>query len=139
MFSKINSLMSYHSCIVLTVKTNLNLVLALNERQSHFRCIEVSRCALNDRGLQVFLNYLERQNATMECINIADNPGRIHLAKFPITMSRFSQIRKLDLSRVTSTCGIEPLIAPEIMLTWRLEELVLTGVPVSTNTSRICY
>ena len=71
----------------------------------------------------------------MECINIADNPGRIHLAKFPITMSRFSQIRKLDLSRVTSTCGTEPLIDPEIMLIWRLEELVLTGIPVSNQHS----
>jgi hypothetical protein len=128
-----------HFCIILIVKTNLNLVLALNERQSHFRCIEVSRCALNDRGLQVFLNYLERQNATMECIDIADNPGRIQLAKFPITMSRFSQIRKLNLSRVTSTCGIEPLVAPEIMLTWRLEELVLTGVPVSNGNPWICH
>jgi len=74
----------------------------------------------------------------MECINIADNPGRVHLAKFPITMSRFSQIRKLNLSRVTSTCGTEPLIAPEIMLTWRLEELVLTGVPVSNSNPWIC-
>jgi hypothetical protein len=120
-----------HFCITLTPKTKLKLVLALNERTSHFRCIEVSRCALNDRGLQVFLNYLERQNPTMECVNIADNPGRIHLAKFPITMSRFSQIRKLNLSRVTSTCGTEALIEPEIMLTWRLEEMILTGIPVS--------
>jgi hypothetical protein len=113
--------------------TDFNIVLALDERQCHFRCLDVSRCALNDRGLQVFLNHLEKQNATMECINIADNPGRIHLARFPITMSRFSQIRKLDLSRVTSTCGMEPLIAPEVMLSWRLEELIMTGVPVSTK------
>jgi hypothetical protein len=107
------------------------LVLALDERICHFRCLDVSHCALNDRGLQVFLNHLEKQNATMECISIADNPGRIHLGRFPITMSRFSQIRKLDLSRVTSTCGTEPLIAPEVMLAWRLEELVMSGVPVS--------
>jgi hypothetical protein len=119
--------------IIMIAKANRYLALALSERQSHFRCVEVSRCALSDRGLQVFLNYLERQNATMECINIADNPGRIHLEKFPTTMSRFSQIRKLDLSRVTSTCGTEALIAPEIMLTWRLEEMILTGVPVSTS------
>jgi hypothetical protein len=100
---------------------------------SHFRCIEVSRCGLSDRGLQVFLNHLEKQNATMECINISDNPGRLHLDKFPITMSRFSQIRKLDLSRATSTSGSEPLIAAEVMLAWHLQELVLTGVPVSDS------
>lgn len=93
----------------------------------------MSRCALNDRGLQVFLNHLETQNATMECVKIADNPGRIHLARFPTTMSRFSRIRKLDLSRLTTTCGTEPLITSEILLAWRLEEFILTGVPVSTN------
>lgn len=103
---------------------------ALHERLSRFRCLEVSRCGLTDRGLQVFLNNLEKQNATMECINISDNPGRLHLGNFPITMSRFSQIRKLDLSRATSTSGVEPLIAAEVMLAWRLQELVLTGVPV---------
>lgn len=107
---------------------------ALHERLSHFRCLEVSRCGLTDRGLQVFLNNLEKQNATMECINISDNPGRLHLGDFPITMSRFSQIRKLDLSRATSTSGDEPLIAAEVMLAWRLEELVLTGVPVNDKT-----
>ena len=106
---------------------------ALHERLCRFRSFEVARCGLTDRGLQVFLNNLEKQNATLECINIADNPGRLNLADFPITMSRFSQIRKLDLSRVTSTSGDEPLIAAEVMLAWRLQELVLTGVPVSSH------
>jgi hypothetical protein len=67
----------------------------------------------------------------MECINISDNPGRLHLGRFPITMSRFSRIRKLDLSRAASTAGTESLIALEVMLAWRLEELIMTGVPVS--------
>lgn len=107
------------------------LGLALDERKSHFRCVDVSHCALNDRGVQVILNHLEKQHATMECINISDNPGRLHLGRFPITMSRFSQIRRLDLSRVSSSSGTEPIIAPEVLLAWRLEELYLTGVPVS--------
>jgi hypothetical protein len=80
--------------------------------------------------MNLFLNHVERQNATLECLNISDNPARLHLDKFPITMSRFSRIRRLDLSRVTSTSGPEPLIAPEVMLSWRLEELVMTGCPV---------
>lgn len=106
---------------------------ALHERASRFRCLAVSRCGLTDRALQIFLNNLEMQNATMKCINISDNPGRLNLSNFPITMSRFSQITKLDLSRVTSTSGDEPLIAAEVMVAWRLQELVLTGVPVSRH------
>lgn len=56
------------------------------------------------------------------------------MERFPITMSRFSNLRKLDLSRVTCTSGPEPLIAPEVMLSWRLEELILTGFPVNEKT-----
>lgn len=77
------------------------------------------------------LGLMERQAATLECINIADNPGRINLERFQVSMSRFAKIRRLDLSRITRTSGEEPLIVPEVMLSWRLEELVLNGIPVS--------
>ena len=80
------------------------------------------------------LGHLERQNATMECINISDNPGRIHLERFQVSMSRFSKIRRLDLSRVTRTSGEEPLIETQVMLSWRLEELIMNGVPVNDKT-----
>lgn len=76
------------------------------------------------------LGHLERQNSTLECINIADNPGRIHLERFQVSMSRFSRIRRLDLSRVTRTLGEEPLIGTEVLLSWKLEELIMNGVPV---------
>lgn len=104
---------------------------ALHERQSGFRAIEVAKCALNDRLLGLFLQKLERQNSTLQCINIADNPGRLKLADFPTTMSMFTKIRKLNLSRATGTASDDPLVNESVLLTWRLEELVLTGVPVS--------
>jgi hypothetical protein len=110
--------------------------LSIDEQRSHFRCIDVSHCGLDDRGVQVFLNYIEKQFATMQCINISDNPGRIQVNRFQITLSRFSHIRKLDLSRVSSSSSAEPLIAPEVLLAWRLRELYLTGVPVSTPTPK---
>jgi len=80
------------------------------------------------------LSQLEHQNNTMECVNVADNPGRINLARFRTSMSRFSKIRRLDLSRITRTSGDETLIEAEIMLTWRLEELVMNGVPMNDKT-----
>jgi hypothetical protein len=82
---------------------------------------------------------MERQAATLECINVSDNPGRINLERFQVSMSRFAQIRRLDLSRITRTLGEEPLIAPEVMLSWRLEELLLNGIPVSMIETRICH
>lgn len=80
------------------------------------------------------LSHLERQNATMECVNISDNPGRIHLERFQVSMSRFSKIRRLDLSRITRTSGEEPLIETQVMLSWKLEELIMDGVPVNDKT-----
>ena len=41
-------------------------------------------------------------------------------------------IRKLNLSRATGTASDDPLVNESVLLTWRLEELVLTGVPVSS-------
>jgi hypothetical protein len=110
--------------------SDFHLVSACNKPEANLRAIECSHSALNDRGIMQVLGLMERQAATLECINIADNPGRINLERFQVSMSRFARIRKLDLSRITRTSGDEPLIAPEVMLSWRLEELVLNGIPV---------
>ena len=77
---------------------------------------------------------MERQNATMECINISDNPGRVHLERFASSMSRFSKIRKLDLSRITRTSGEQTLIEAQVMFSWKLEELIMNGVPLNEKT-----
>ncbi len=104
---------------------------AIQSRLSHFRAVEVAKCGLNDQLLQAFLRNLGKQAGTLECINIADNPGRLDLSSFPVTMSRFQCIRKLELARATSTTSEVALLQEEVLLTWRLEELILTGLPVS--------
>lgn len=111
----------------------LSLVPALDEPSSRIRAIECSHCGLNDRGIMQLLSHLERQNATLECLNFSDNPGRIDVERFPVSMSRFEKIRKLDLSRVNRTSEDKALIAPEVMMTWRLEELLMSGIPVSAS------
>jgi hypothetical protein len=114
--------------------TNNLSVPALSKRRSAIRAIECSRCGLSDRGIVQLLGHMERQNATMECVNISDNAGRIDLERFSASMARFSRIRKLDISRITRTSGDSPLIAAEVLQSWKLEELVMNGVPVSTFT-----
>jgi len=107
------------------------LVPALDEISSRLRALECANCHLNDRGIMQLLGHMERQNATLEAINIADNPGKVHVERFQVSMSRFARIRRLDLSRITKTFGDEPLFKPEVMLSWKLEELNMNGVPVS--------
>ncbi|QSZ35530.1 hypothetical protein DSL72_008400 [Monilinia vaccinii-corymbosi] len=116
-------------------ETDLDAMIpALNNPKAEIRAIECSRCGLSDRGIMQLLTHLERQNQTLECINISNNPGRILLERFQVSMSRFSHVRKLDLSMITRTSGDQPLFVPEVMLSWKLEELILNGIPVNDQT-----
>ena len=107
-----------------------DLIPALHSTRAMMRAVVFSHCGLNDRGIMQMVTNLERQNATLEYINISDNPGRIDLEQFQKSVARFSKIKRLDLSRTTWTSGSHALFLPEVMLSWRLEELTLNGVPV---------
>ncbi len=72
------------------------------------------------------------QDNTLESIDISGNLARLSPATFQSQIGHFGYIRKLNLSRVHRTSGPEPLVAPETILTWRLEELHLSETPVST-------
>lgn len=111
-----------------------DLLPALHETKARLRAVECSRSGLSDRGIMQILSQMERQNATMECIDISDNPGRIQLERFTSSMSRFSRIRKLDLSRITRTSGEQTLVEAKVMLSWKLEELIMNGVPLNEKT-----
>lgn len=109
---------------------NNPLVPALNAVNARFKALECARCGLDDRGLLQILGHLEKQNASLECLDISDNPGKINVERFQISMTVFSRLRKLDLSRVTRSSGNHSLFKEESMTKWRLEELIMNGVPV---------
>jgi hypothetical protein len=108
------------------------LIPALNNPDSGIRAIECARCGLNDRGIMVMVTHLARQNASIECVDISDNPGRIQLEQFQTFVSRFTRIRKLNLSKTLWTKGSVSMFLPEVISTWQLEELILNGVMVCT-------
>ncbi|KAH7393416.1 hypothetical protein BKA64DRAFT_86771 [Cadophora sp. MPI-SDFR-AT-0126] len=111
-----------------------SLIPAMQKSQAKLRAIECSHCGLNDRGIMQLITHLDRQNATLEYINLSDNPGRINLEQFQASMSRFTRLRKLNLSRTTWTTGDQPMVLPEILMTWKLQELVLDGVAINAKT-----
>ncbi|KAH0535948.1 hypothetical protein FGG08_007144 [Glutinoglossum americanum] len=110
------------------------LVDAAVEKSSHFRALEVSRCGLTDRSLQLILNAMLSQENTLESIDISGNLARLSPLSFQGQIGHFGFIRKLNLSRVHRTSGPEPLVAPETMLSWRLTELDLSETPVNEQT-----
>ncbi|KAI4723565.1 leucine rich repeat protein [Aureobasidium sp. EXF-10727] len=110
------------------------LVGAASDKACHFRAIELSRCSLTDRTLGLILDSLRAQDNTLEALDISGNLARLAPAVFDGQISVFGFIRKLNLSFASRTSGAEPLFNAETLLTWRLEELRLTGTSLNENT-----
>ena len=106
------------------------LVDAASERTCHLRALEVSECGLSVHDLDVLLSTLAVQESTLEVINIAGIQGRISPDIFQKQISYFPHLRRINLTRVQKTTGTEPLIAPDTLMAWRLEELSLSQSPV---------
>ncbi|KAI9878069.1 MAG: hypothetical protein M1823_007008, partial [Watsoniomyces obsoletus] len=117
------------------VDTDLNfLVDAASERSCHLRALEVGECGLSVHDVDVLLSTLAIQENTMEVINIAGVQGRFSPELFQQEIAAFSHIRRLNLTRVQKTAGPEPLIPPEVLMTWRLEALHLSQTTLNEQT-----
>ncbi|KAK5134813.1 hypothetical protein LTR08_006045 [Meristemomyces frigidus] len=110
------------------------LVGATVEKLCHFRAIELNRCGMNDRSMNLVLDALRAQDNTLEAIEIAGNNARINPATFDSQLGIFGFIRKLNLSYVSRTSGSDPLLQAETLLIWRLQELRLSGTSLNSAT-----
>jgi hypothetical protein len=110
------------------------LVDAASQRTSHLRALEVGDCGLSVHDLDLILSTLITQEATLEAINISGIQGRLSPELFQQQIGYFGHIRKINLTRVARTSGPDPLIAPETLLNWRLEELSLSQTAMNEQT-----
>ncbi|WPH00767.1 Hypothetical protein R9X50_00359700 [Acrodontium crateriforme] len=108
------------------------LVAAAVEKSCHFRAIELNRCGLNDRSMGLILDSLRAHENTLEALELAGNTARLKPATFDTQLGMFGFIRKLNLSYINRTSGDEPLLQPETLLIWRLEELTLSGTTLNS-------
>lgn len=107
------------------------LVDAASERQCHLRALEVGECGLSVHDVDVLLSTMAIHDGTLEVIDISGVQGRFSPELFQGIIGAFTRIRKLNLTRDQYTAGPEPIIAPEILLSWRLESLYLNGTPLN--------
>lgn len=115
--------------------TDLNhLVDAASERKCHFRAVELGECGLSVHDIDVLLSALAVQESTVEVINISGAQGRFSPELFQRAIGAFSRIRRLNLNRVQKTAGPEPLVAPDALFAWRLEELHLSRTTLNEQT-----
>jgi hypothetical protein len=110
------------------------LVDAAAQRFCHLRALEISNCGISVHDLDIILSTIIAQENTLEAIDISGVQGRISPELFQQQIGYFSHIRKLNLSRVQKATGPEPLIAPETLMMWRLEELCLSQTSVNEQT-----
>lgn len=110
------------------------LVAAAVDKACHFRALELSRCGLSDRSLGLIMDALRAQDNTLEALDISGNLARLSPAVFDSQISVFGFIRKLNLSNVSRTSGPESILSADTLLTWRLEELKLSGTAINHHT-----
>ncbi|KEF61680.1 uncharacterized protein A1O9_03248 [Exophiala aquamarina CBS 119918] len=111
-----------------------HLVDAASERKCHFRALELGECGLSVHDIDVLLSALAIQESTVEVINISGAQGRFSPELFQRELGAFSRIRRLNLTRVQKTAGPEPLVAPDALFAWRLEELHLSQTTLNEQT-----
>ncbi|KKK16713.1 hypothetical protein P175DRAFT_0442961 [Aspergillus ochraceoroseus IBT 24754] len=110
------------------------LVDAASQRGSHLRALEVGNCGLSVHDLDLLLSTTIAQVSTMESINISGAQGRVKPDMLQQYLGYFGQIKTLDLSRISRTSGLEPLISAETLFHWRLEELSLSRTTLNRET-----
>ena len=107
------------------------LVDLVSDRRSHIRAIELADCGISVHDADVLLSTLSVQEQTVEIINIAGAQGRFSPELFQPQINCFGGIRRLDLTLIQKNSGTEPLIAPETLMKWHLEELYLSQTAIN--------
>lgn len=91
------------------------------EKSCHFRALDLGGCGLMDRGMKTVLQAIVHQGATMESLDLSGNMARIDPQILEQQIQGFGYLRKINLSHTYRTLGPEPLIAADVLLTWKLE------------------
>ena len=110
------------------------LVDAASEKTCHLRAIELGECGLDIHDIDILLSTAAVQGNTMEVIDISGAQGRFTPEVFAQWIGAFDHIRRLNLTRVQKTTGVEPLIPSEVLMTWRLEALYLSQTTLNEQT-----
>ena len=96
------------------------------DRSCHFRAIEVGYCSLGDRSMHTVINALTHQNATLESLDLSGNTARLDPPALFSELTTFNFIRRMNLSNISRVSNGDALLSAELLLKWRLEELILS-------------
>lgn len=104
------------------------------DRSCHFRALDLAYCGLNDRSMETILEAIEHQSATMESIDLSGNLARLDPWALGRHLGGLEFIRKINLSNISRTSGVEPLFAAATLLAWKLVEIRLARTTLNEQT-----
>ena len=103
------------------------------QKDCHFRAIELGRCSLSEDHMEFAIQSMLSQEATLECLDLSNNPARLSPASLGEQLGRFKRMRRLNLSRFSLNSGPLPVLPSGVLMDWRLEFLSLAGTTLNTE------
>ena len=98
---------------------------ALN-KSCHLRGLELGHCGLVDKSIEIVLQAISNQAATLESIDLSGNLARQDPKVLQDSISLLEFLRKVNLSNIYRTTGPEALLSGETLCGWKLTELRLS-------------
>ncbi|CAF9912831.1 MAG: hypothetical protein GOMPHAMPRED_007782 [Gomphillus americanus] len=102
----------------------------------HFRGLELSRCSLTEDSLDFTLSSIKEQCGTLDCLDLSNNPAKINHVVLMNYLEHFTQIRHLNLSKLSFMSNSGPILTASMYSQWKLDVLDLSSTslnPESVN------
>lgn len=98
------------------------------------RRLELADCGLADFGLSDVWTALDNQAETLEIVDLSNNQGTVRFEIICNALSHMSGVTKLSIARNVRLATELSLFDDEALLTWRLQELDLSGIVLNDAT-----
>ncbi|KAM0285012.1 hypothetical protein ACHAQH_001701 [Verticillium albo-atrum] len=102
-----------------------------------FRHLDISRCSLDERSLEEIWDALPEQSYKMEVLDTSRNFGNVDHVLIRNSLSHFARLRKLSIAGNCMSQFTDFLFYDETIMRWQLEELDLSDVKLSDETTMI--
>ncbi|KAG7103575.1 hypothetical protein HYQ44_017663 [Verticillium longisporum] len=112
------------------------LVTVLNMPDT-FRHLDISRCSLDERSLEEIWDALPEQSYKMEVLDTSHNFGNVDHVLIRNSLCHFVRLRKLSIAGNCMSQFTDFLFYDETIMRWQLEELDLSDIKLSDETTMI--
>ncbi|KAF4335127.1 NLRC3, partial [Fusarium beomiforme] len=100
----------------------------------YMRKLDLSNCGLGDEGLTTLWTGIPGQGTNLQHIDTSENQGTVKFETMRDSLSQLRAIRKLNIAGNTRIPFDVPLFEDNVLSSWSLEELDLSGIVLNNPT-----